>query len=115
LFSELERGKGKRKAKAKTKQGQKQRQKRNAGVLPHSTLLRVRMTGAATDDCRRRQISMIAAAGGTKQKDPVRPCSESAKTGRGMGREADFSAALLAKDASSFGRNDNSFDWEARG
>jgi hypothetical protein len=31
-----------------------------------------------------------------------------------MGGEADLSAALLAKDASSFGRNDGFFDWEAR-
>src|SRR6266446_850790 len=34
--------------------------------------------------------------------------------GRGLGREADFSAALLAKYASSFGRNDDFLDREKR-
>jgi hypothetical protein len=34
--------------------------------------------------------------------------------GLGLGREADFSAALLAKYASNFGRNDDFLDWEKR-
>jgi len=34
--------------------------------------------------------------------------------GQGLGRAADFSAALLAKYASSFGRNDDFLEWEKR-
>jgi hypothetical protein len=39
---------------------------------------------------------------------------DSVVLGRAPGREADFSAALLTRNVSSFGRNDDSLVWEKR-